>query len=151
MLEGARQYFRREGNMIFDREFAVNAGARYRKLLLAGTALAGAVLLPSVAHAQQVWGGTGSTTTTNDYNLNTNWDPPVFLPPIIPGQSAQFGDGTGGSGGTASTIVTVTGGPIAPDSWTFNANSQSYIVSGHAVNFGNATTFTNDASPGLAI
>ena len=32
-------------------------------------------------------------------------------------------------------LVTVTSGPIAPDSWTFTANSQSYSISGAAVNF----------------
>ena len=74
--------------MAFDREFVVNAGARYRKLLLAGAALAASVLLPSVAEAQSVWGGAGSTTTTNDYNLGTNWS--FGAAPTAGGQSAQF-------------------------------------------------------------
>src|SRR5437870_3994399 len=78
-------------------------GSRYRRALLAGTALAGAALLPSVAQAQSVWGGNGSTTTTTDYNLGTNWsNPPAGAPPVAAGQSAIF-DATG-----SSTIV-VTG------------------------------------------
>jgi hypothetical protein len=123
-----------------DRLFAVDVGSRYRRALLAGTALAGAVLLPSIAQAQSVWGGTGSTTTTTNYNLGANWSSlPAGAPPIAAGQSAIF-DATG------TSSVVVTGAPIAPDSWTFNANSQPYTVSGSAVNFG--TGVTNNASAG---
>jgi hypothetical protein len=75
--------------MTFDRLFAVDVGSR--------TALAGAVLLPSIAQAQSVWGGTGSTWTTANYNLGTNWsNPPAGAPPVAGGQSAIF-DATGGS------------------------------------------------------
>jgi uncharacterized protein with beta-barrel porin domain len=149
MLEGARQYFRREGNMIFDCEFVVNAGAHYRKLLLAGAALAGAALLPSVAQAQSVWGGAGATTNTSDYNLGTNWSTNPAAP-AASGSSAQFSDGTGGAGGTASTAVNVSA-PVTTDSWTFTANSQSYTVTGSAVSFSNGSTLTNNASAGQAI
>jgi autotransporter-associated beta strand protein len=107
-------------------------------------ALAGAALLPTVAQAQNSWGGTGSTTTTTDYNLGTNWSSlPAGAPPTASGQSAAFGN-------TGSSTVTVTAGPITPDSWTFNANSQSYAVSGQAVNF-NTTGLTNNASAGQTI
>ena len=102
---------------------------------------AAVVLLPSVAQAQSVWGG--GTTTTSDYNLGTNWSTNP-TPPVAAGESAQFG-----ATGTASVVVTA--GPIAPDSWTFNANSQSYTVTGQAVNFGNAATLTNNASAGQVI
>ena len=78
------------------------------------------------------WGGTGSTTTTTDYNLGTNWsNPPAGAPPVAAGKSAIF-DATG------SATVGVTAGPIAPNSWTFNANSQSYSISGANVNFSQA-------------
>jgi hypothetical protein len=134
-----------ECKVIFDRFFLEGIGSRYRKALLTGTALAGAALLPSVAQAQSVWGGTGSTTTTNDYNLGTNWStPPVGAPPVASGQAAAFAN-------TGNSTVTVTAGPIAPDSWTFNANSQSYTITGAAVNFGNAATLTNSANGGQAI
>jgi uncharacterized protein with beta-barrel porin domain len=113
-------------------------GSRTRKALLAGTALAAVALLPSVAQAQSVWGG-----ATTDYNLGTNWSTNP-TPPTVGGESAQFG-------ATGSSSVTVTAGPITPDSWTFNANSQSYIVTGQAVNFGNAATLTNNASAGQSI
>jgi uncharacterized protein with beta-barrel porin domain len=110
--------------------------------LLAGAALVGiAVLPPFTAQAQSVWGGAGSTTTTPDYNLNTNWGPAAA--PVASGQSAVFA-------ATGSTAVTVTAGPIAPDAWTFNANSQSYTVSGAAVSFGGSGVI-NNASAGQAI
>jgi autotransporter-associated beta strand protein len=42
----------------------------------------------------------------------------------------------------------VTAGPITPDSWTFNAASQSYTVTGAAVNFGTTTGLVNNATAG---
>jgi autotransporter-associated beta strand protein len=99
--------------------------------LLVCTVWAGAGLLSvSAAQAQgYTWGGAGSTTTTADYNLGTNWsNPPAGAPPVAGGQSAVF-DATG------SGSVTVSAGPIVPDSWTFNATSQSYTIDGAAVNF----------------
>jgi autotransporter-associated beta strand protein len=121
----------------------ITSNRRYRSALLA-MPLAVSALLPSVAQAQNVWDGTGSTTTTTDYNLGTNWSSlPASAPPTAGGQSAVFGN-------TGSSTVTVTAGPITPDSWTFNANSQSYTVSGQAVNF-NATGLTNNANAGQTI
>jgi autotransporter-associated beta strand protein len=60
--------------------------------------------------------------------------------PVAGGQSAQFANT-----GNASVVVT---GPIAPDSWTFNANSQSYTVTGGDVNFGTTTGLVNNATAG---
>src|SRR5438128_2193996 len=75
------------------------------------------------------WGGVGSTTTTADYNLNTNWAlPPLGAPPVGNGQSALF-DTTG------TTSVVVTAGPVTPGAWTFNATAQSYAISGADVSF----------------
>jgi hypothetical protein len=103
------------------------------------------IAVPKAVQAQNVWVGIGSTTNTHDYNLGTNWsDPPAGAPPVASGQSAQF-DNTG------TGAVVVTAGPIAPDSWTFNANSQSYNLTGASVNFSNAATLTNNASAGQAI
>jgi len=130
--------------MISDREFASKAGRIHLKPFLAGTALVGALLLPSLAHAQSVWGGTGSTTTTSDYNLATNWsNPPAGAPPITGGQSAQFGS-------TGSSTVLVTAGPIAPASWTFSANAQLFTVGGQAVSFG-GSGLVNNANTGQTI
>jgi autotransporter-associated beta strand protein len=105
--------------------------------------LVGALLLPSLAQAQSVWGGTGSTTTTTNYNLGTNWSNPPGAAPITGGQSAQFGS-------TGSSTIVVTAGPISPDSWTFNANAQSYTISGQAVSFGGAG-LVNNANAGQSI
>jgi hypothetical protein len=136
--------------MFFDCGFAV--GARARTLLLAGTTLATVALLPTLAQAQYFWGGSGASTVTSDYDLGTNWStPPTSAPPVSGGQSALFGIGTGGSGGTASTAVSVTAGPITPDSWTFLATSLNYTVTGSAVNFGSVASLTNNASAGQAI
>jgi fibronectin-binding autotransporter adhesin len=88
--------------------------------------LVGAGLIPTGAQAQSVWGGPASTTATPDYKLGSNWDPNAA--PLVAGQSAVFGaDG--------NSTVTVGAGAIAPDSWTFNANSQSYTITGADVNF----------------
>jgi len=106
---------------------------RLRRGLSAGAGLA-LVLLPSLARAQSIytWGGGGGTTTTVDYNLATNWSsPPAGAPPVAGGQSALF-DAAG------SNVVTVTSGPITPDLWAFSTNAQSYVISGSAVNFGQA-------------
>jgi autotransporter-associated beta strand protein len=76
-----------------------------------------------------VWGGTGSTTTTTDYNLGTNWSNQAAVPPpVAAGQNAIF-DATG------SQAVVVTSGPINPGAWTFNSASQSFSISGADVNF----------------
>jgi autotransporter-associated beta strand protein len=117
------------------------SGIRLRSVCCLGLAvLAAAALLPSTAEAQSVWGGAGSITpTTTDYNLGTNWSTNPAAP-VAGGQSAQFANT-----GNASVVVT---GPIAPDSWTFNANSQSYTVTGGDVNFGTTTGLVNNATAG---
>jgi len=92
------------------------------------------ILPPTLAQAQSasVWGGSGSTTATADYNLATNWsNPPAGAPPVAGSQSVLF-DTTG------SSSVNVTSGPIAPDLWGFSANAQSTSISGAAVNFSKA-------------
>ena len=89
-----------------------------------------AAIVPAAANAQNyIWGGTGSTTATSDYNTGTNWsNPPTGAPPVSAGQNAIF-DSTG------SVPVVVTSGPTSPDSWTFNANSKSFLISGADINF----------------
>jgi autotransporter-associated beta strand protein len=130
-----------EANLFFGPLSA--SGIRLRSFIYC-LALAGAALLPTVAQAQNIWGGTGSTTTTTDYNLGTNWSSvPAGAPPVAALQSAVFG-------ATGNASVVVTAGPITPDSWTFNANSLSYTVSGQAVNF-NASGLTNNAGAGKTI
>jgi autotransporter-associated beta strand protein len=103
----------------------------------------------SVAQAQAfTWGDVGSTSNTTDYNLDTNWgNPPAGAPPVAAGQSAIF-DANG------SSAVTVTTGPIAPGSWTFNAASQDYVIDGAAVNFSTAGAgggIINNANAGQLI
>jgi autotransporter-associated beta strand protein len=97
------------------------------------------------ARAQSVWAGAGSSTTTSDYKLNTNWGPATA--PIAAGQPAVFA-------ATGSSAVTVTAGPIAPNAWTFNSNSRSYTITGAAVNFSQAGAsggIINNASAGQQI
>ena len=106
------------------------------------------VSIPAARAQAFTWGDAGSTTITTDYNLGTNWGtPPAGAPPVAAGQSAIF-DAAG------SAVVTVTAGPIAPGAWTFNANSQNYVIDGAAVNFstaGAAGGIINTANAGQAI
>jgi autotransporter-associated beta strand protein len=105
------------------------------------------VSAPRFAQAQTyTWGGTGSTTTTTDYNLGTNWsNPPAAAPPVNAGKAAVF-DATG------NATVSVTAGPITPNSWTFTGTSQSYTISGQAVNFNGAgPNLVNNANAGQMI
>jgi uncharacterized protein with beta-barrel porin domain len=140
--KGAAGFFLRQ-LMTWNKAFFVLLGSRDRRALLAVAALAGTLILPSAALAQSVWGGTGSTTSSSSYNLGTNWSTNPTAP-TASGQSARFG-------ASGNTLVKVNPGPVTPDSWTFNANSKSYIVTGGAVHFGNAATLTNNANAGQAI
>jgi autotransporter-associated beta strand protein len=100
----------------------------WRAVALVALLAAAISILPRSASAQSfTWGGTGSTTNTGEYTLNTNWSTPPGAP-LLPGESAIFAN-------TGTTAVTVTGAPIAPDSWTFNANSKSFSISGTGVDF----------------
>jgi uncharacterized protein with beta-barrel porin domain len=111
---------------------------------LSATLVTMAAGVTSATAQTYTWGGAGSTTTTTDYNLGTNWsNPPASAPPVNAGQAANF-DATG------SATVSVTAGPITPDSWTFTATSQSYTVTGQNVNF-HGGALTNNASAGQAI
>jgi fibronectin-binding autotransporter adhesin len=90
-----------------------------------GAAIVGAsLMMATAAQAQSVWGA-GATNTTN-YNLDSNWGPAAS--PVGAGQSAVFKN-------NGKVNVNVTAGPISPDSWTFNANSKSFSISGADVNF----------------
>lgn len=100
-------------------------------------------MLPSAALAQSVWGGTGSTTSSTSYTTGTNWSTNPTAP-TASGQSALFG-------GSGNTSVKTGMGAITPDSWTFEANSKSYVVTGGTVHFGNAAKLTNNANAGQAI
>jgi autotransporter-associated beta strand protein len=106
-----------------------------------------ACLAPGTAALAQsyTWGGSGSTTTTSDYGTATNWSTPLFgAPPIFPSQSAVFGT-------AGSSTVTIGGGPMLPDSWTFTANAQSYTINGNPVSFslsGSSGGLINNANSG---
>ncbi|MCA6098230.1 autotransporter domain-containing protein [Bradyrhizobium australafricanum] len=100
-------------------------------MALALCALTSAIALPTgSAQAQSyTWGGTGSSTSTDVYELPTNWSTTsAGAPPILPNQSAIF-DSSG------SATVTIGPGLMLPGSWTFTANSQSYTINGNPVGF----------------
>ena len=109
---------------------ANSGGARRR--LLAGTALAASLLLPSLAQAQTWTGGT-------DYNTAGNWTPANV--PDSAGEAATFRRYRHPVGGGVS--------PVSPQSWTFATNAQDFAISGAAVTFG--TGVTNNASAAQAI
>jgi len=50
--------------------------------------LLSALSLPLPAAAQSIWGGSGSTTATTDYNSATNWSNPPGVAPTAAGTSA---------------------------------------------------------------
>ncbi|SDD28841.1 beta strand repeat-containing protein [Bradyrhizobium brasilense] len=100
-------------------------------MALALCALTSAIALPTgSARAQSyTWGGTGSSTSTDVYELPANWSTTsAGAPPILPNQSAIF-DSSG------SATVTIGPGLMLPGSWTFTANSQSYTINGNPVGF----------------
>lgn len=90
---------------------------------------------PGLSHAQVFTWQTGPIDPT-DYNDSTNWTPAGGAP-SFPGQSALFG-----AGGSPNVVVNTA---VAPDSWTFNAASQNYII------FGDTVTFSRPASAGGGI
>ncbi|GJE57434.1 autotransporter-associated beta strand repeat-containing protein [Methylobacterium thuringiense] len=108
-----------------------------RKWQRAALAAAASLLLTAAlpAHAQ-TWNG-----TTSDYNTNGNWNPAGA--PIGAGQSATFAN-------TGSATVNVSA-PIAPNAWTFNADAQSYAITGSGVNFAGTGLINNDASGTIRI
>ena len=97
-----------------------------------------AVAAVPAARAQSTWGG---TTSTGDYNTDSEWTPAIA--PIAAGQSAVFD--TGGS-----DTVNVSAA-IAPDSWTFNATAKSFSISGVAVTFNGGGGIRNNANAGQFI
>jgi autotransporter-associated beta strand protein len=78
-----------------------------------------------------------------DYNYIYDWSP-GGAPPVAAGEAAIF-DSSG------SYFLTVSSGPIAPDSWTFNPDAQSYVIGGAAVNFGTVDGLSNQANSGQSI
>src|SRR6185437_4237542 len=112
---------------------------------IAAIALAfAAVSLPTTVQAQTyIWGGTGSSTNTTDYSTGTNWS--TGGPPGAPGQAAIFSS-------SGSPTVDVATGLHIPDSWTFDAASQSYTITGNAVAFsGLGPNLVNNANSGQSI
>jgi autotransporter-associated beta strand protein len=116
-----------------------SARARFRAALIETTALVaiatGMIAWPGLSHAQVFTWQTGPIDPT-DYNDSTNWTPAGGAP-SFPGQSALFG-----AGGSPNVVVNTA---VAPDSWTFNAASQNYII------FGDTVTFSRPASAGGGI
>ena len=113
--------------------------------LNAATALGFAPLLalPLPAAAQSVWGGSGSTTATSDYNTGTNWSTPPGVAPTAPGTSATFAN-------TGQSTVNVSAA-VNPNSWTFATNAQSYAITGSAATFNTGAGLVDNANAGQSI
>jgi autotransporter-associated beta strand protein len=131
-----------EANLLFGRPLVSGIRSRCCIFGVGLTVLSWATLKPTVAEAQSVWAGAGATTFFTGYNLGTNWSTNPAAP-VAGGQSAEFA-------GFGSTSVVVTA-PVAPDSWAFDANAQSYTVTGAAVNFGTATGLVNNSVGPISI
>jgi len=106
--------------------------------------VAASLAMTAAAQAQGfTWNG---ATGIGNYLLGTNWTP-TGGPPLVAGQSAVF-DAAG------SGTVNATGGAILANSWTFNATSQSYAITGSDVNFsvaGAGGGIINNAGAGRTI
>jgi len=105
--------------------------------------LLSALSLPLPAAAQSIWGGSGSTTTTTDYNTATNWSNPPGVAPTAAGTSAVFAN-------TGQGTVNVSA-PVTTDSWTFATNAQSYAITGANVTFNTGTGLISNANAGQTI
>src|ERR1700749_3724055 len=113
--------------MIFGEAIPIPFRPRFRRVALALLGAAGMAMVPQAARAQAVWGGPGSTTSGMAYKTGTNWSTGTV--PNANGDTARFA-------GTGNSTVNINGGTITPDSWTFAANSKSFVISGTTtVNF----------------
>ena len=108
-----------------------------------------ALALPLPAAAQSIWGGSGSTSATTDYNTATNWseatnwsDPPGVAP-ISAGTSAVFANSGPGTVNVSAAV--------SPNSWTFATNAQSYTITGANVTFNTGTGLIDNANAGQSI
>jgi autotransporter-associated beta strand protein len=108
----------------------------HQSVTLIGLSVAASLTGARAAWAQATWVG-----ATTDYNTSSNWSTNTV--PNTAGQSAIFSN-TGTTSVQVSTVVN-------PDSWIFQNNAQSYIVSGTDVTFGTATGIINQANTGQAL
>ncbi len=143
------QYSHIEQGVLFASRAAALLGRAPRTRYLDSTALVGftagfLMLLGSgSARAQSLWGGSGSTTTTADYNTSSNWSNPPGVAPVSPGTSALFA-----SFGEAAVNVSAS---VDPDSWTFATNAQSYAITGSQVTFNTSAGLIDNANAGQSI
>jgi len=129
----------------------VGAGVGIRRLLRLRAAfkassaigVLAALILPQPAAAQSIWGGSGSTSATTDYNTATNWSNPPGVAPTSPGTSAVFAN-------TGQGTVNVSAA-VSPNSWTFATNAQSYAITGANVTFSTCTGLISNANAGQTI
>ncbi len=105
--------------------------------------LLAALTWPLPAAAQSIWGGSGSTSATTDYNTATNWSNPPGVAPTSAGTSAVFAN-------TGQGTVNVSA-PVTADSWTFATNAQSYAITGALVTFNTGAGLISNASAGQTI
>ena len=105
--------------------------------------LLAALTLPPPAAAQSIWGGSGSTTATTDYNTATNWSNPPGVAPTAAGTSAVFAN-------TGQGTVNVSA-PVTTNSWTFATNAQSYAFTGALVTFNTSAGLIDNANAGQSI
>ena len=102
-----------------------------------------ALALPLPAAAQSIWGGSGSTSATTDYNTATNWSNPPGVAPISAGTSAVFANSGPGTVNVSAAV--------SPNSWTFATNAQSYTITGANVTFNTGTGLIDNANAGQSI
>jgi autotransporter-associated beta strand protein len=126
-------------------EVGIRLVLRLRAALKRTSALAilSALALPLPAAAQSIWGGSGSTSATTNYNAATNWSNPPGVAPISPGTSAVFANSGPGSVSVSAAVN--------PDSWTFATNAQNYAITGGSVTFNTGTGLIDNADQLISI
>jgi outer membrane autotransporter protein len=99
--------------------------------------------MADLAQAQEyIWGGSGSTTNTTDYNLGTNWSTGApDAPPDTATEDATFRN-------SGDTTVHVTA-PVTIDNLGFASDSTtSYTIDGSTITLGGVSASIIDASVG---
>jgi outer membrane autotransporter protein len=115
--------------------------ALWRAAVCAGPLIAVFATAGGAQAQEYVWGGSGSSTTSSDYNLATNWGTgsPDNPPPDSSLESAAFYD----LGNAAITVTT----PVTVNGLYFGSNAQSYTLDGGAITLdGTVATISNNSS-----
>jgi fibronectin-binding autotransporter adhesin len=133
------------------RASGVRSSPKIRQVVLGTTALSGIALAMAIAASDRVeaddyiWGGAGSTTTTNNWNTGTNWG--AVAPALqgnAPPNTATEGAFFDGANALASTAVTVTA-PVTVNELVFSG-ARAYSIDGSTITLAGTTARVSGGS-----